>query len=879
MSAYGYSAYDTGFLYNGKIYPNTFQNYYGLSLFTPLNVNPFTAVPRDYATITLQWTQPQGSIIEFRLLSNRYGFPVDQNDGNILIDSDVFPGTSYADQDVIPGAYHYYGIYLLTEGVWNRAGFASCLMPFYWAEGSRMYNLLPTYFRELSDTELTQDATDNQYIQQFLNVTGWGMDYLRTQYNLLANHLNDPMAIPLGDLMNLAAELGMPFQPEVPASLMRKAAANWTHVCQERGTPGGIAEHVTLLTGYPVDLRAGKNFMLENDQSGPVDPAPGQWNAGIGYVPGELVTYGNYIYTCLVGATPDNGRLPGVIGTPDPGLGVPPTGTTSANTYWAVVQNTTDANATLANPGTVGRMSTWEAIYPSLDAGGAFSSPAGTLVNTIGLIDPVNTSAWTHGAFSVFNKEGTTQDIMLRSVSRIASDMTGSNSTMAPDQLQAVKDGLPIPWITTQLNGWSASVRYATDSIVLYDGMMFQAMRASTGATPPSPGTPLNANQTFEAGVTSWTAHNGITITQSSTQAYQGTYSMKITPDGTTANPYASSESISIIPGATYTGQAWVFIPAGWSNTTVNINWFDAFGQYISTTSGPSVNVAANTWTSISQTVTAPASAATIALIVQLTGTPAGSVVSYWDLAYLSCGQTPEWAVLSTDNRLRLMLSGYVAQSLTTVGNQTVQVIPFAEWYDGAGNLIVSNGQARVTPRVATPGTPGGPPNLSYDSFTLGTGTYLNGRQTDSQDQTWVAQVGSWSVSGFNGGTAWPSVLGSRSIATLTGLSGTTGANLILGVTFVTAPQSGQDLGIIFRMTTTSAYWRAGMTGLYSVTGGTSTLVATYSTPCVVGDRLSIWLNGNAITVYRNNSQVATTTNSYNATATLHGIVCEAVGV
>ena len=85
---------------------------------------------RDYATIMLQWTQPQGSIMDFRLLSNRYGFPVDENDGNILIDSSAFPGTAYADQDVIPGAYHYYGIYLLTEGVWNRAGFASCLSPF-----------------------------------------------------------------------------------------------------------------------------------------------------------------------------------------------------------------------------------------------------------------------------------------------------------------------------------------------------------------------------------------------------------------------------------------------------------------------------------------------------------------------------------------------------------------------------------------------------------------------------------------------------------------------------------------------------------------------------------------------------------------------------
>ena len=295
MTAYGYSAFDSGFLYRSKVYPSSVHNYYGLSLYTPLNVNPFTAVPRDYATIMLQWAQPQGDILEFRLLANRYGYPVDENDGNILMDSSSFPGTSYADQDVIPGTYHYYGIYLLTEGVWDRAGLTSCLMPFYYAEGTRMYNLLPTYFREVSDTELTQDATNNQYIEQFLNVTGWGMDYLKTQYDMLARHLNDPMAIPLGDLLALAGELGMPFQPEIPASLMRKALDNWTHVCQERGTPGGISGNISLLTGYPVDLRSGRNLMLEDDQAVPVSPAPAPWSAGLSYRPGELAAYGNYV--------------------------------------------------------------------------------------------------------------------------------------------------------------------------------------------------------------------------------------------------------------------------------------------------------------------------------------------------------------------------------------------------------------------------------------------------------------------------------------------------------------------------------------------------------------------------------------------------------
>ena len=871
MTAYGYSTYESGFTYRGTIYPSTAYNYYGISLYTPLNVNPFTATPTNYTTIMLQWAQPQGSFLEFRLLSNRYGYPVDENDGNILIDSTTFPGTAYADLDVIPGNYHYYGIYINNEGVWNRAGLASCLAPYNYASGARMFSLLPVYFQELTDTELTQVTLDDTVLQQFLNVIGWSMDYLRTQYDMLRNHLNDPMYIPLGDLVSLAGELGMPFQPEVPASLMRKALANWTHVCQERGTPAGIAENISLLTGYPVDLRTGRNMMLENDQAGPADPAPGLWTPSLAYVPGggagnlpaNMVTYGNYLYTNLA---------PG-------GLGQAPTGTTSSNTYWQAVRNTTDPAATLANPATVGGVSTWEAIYPALDSGGGFTPPAGALVSTIGLPDPLNMSSWTHSAFTVYNKEGASQDIMLRSVSRVLSDMTGVNTAIAPDNLQVVKDGLPIPKVDNHLSAWLPSVRYPTDAIVIYDGTLFQALRASTGAAPPSPYTPLNQNSTFPGTVAPWTPRNGATVALSSAQVYQETSSMLITPNGTAANPGAQSESVAVIPGGTYSGQAWAYVTAGWSDVQVVINWYDAFGQPAGTSTGPATNASAATWTNVTVSAVAPLNAATAVFVVQLTGTPGGSVVSYWDLTMLSCAQTPEWTVLSPDNRLRLMLSGYTAQSLTVGTNQTVEVVPFAEFYDERGSIISSNGQYRLFPRVATAGTPGHAPNLSYDSFTIGIGTFLNGRELDTNDQPWTTQTGGWIISGYNNGCAYPAVTGTRSMATVTGLPGTTGAPVWLGVTFATAPQAGQDSGLVFRYVSTSSYWRAGMAGLYSVTGGASTLVGSYSTACQPGDRLTVNLAGNTITVYRNGAQVLTTSSSYNASATIHGITCEAVGV
>ncbi len=862
MSVYGYSAYDTGYYWQGSFYPTPSQNLYGLQLYSQLNVNPFVAIPRDYETIMVRWTQPQGTYSRFRLVANRYGFPVDQNDGNILIDSASYPGSSYADLAVVPGTYHYYAIYIeVSTGpppVWERCGFASCLAPANNALGSRMFSMLPTYFREVGDTELTTDEAGNVYLAQFLNVLGWGFDYLKTQYDVLFKHLNDPMYIPLGDLVNLATQLGMPFQPELPAYIMRKAVANWTHICQLRGTPGGLSEHMTLLTGFPIDLQSGRNLMLENDQAGPVDPMPSAWNANISYVVNEMVLYGNYLYTCI--ATGGEGNAP--------------TGTTSANTWWSCVQQTTDPNNVLANANTVGGLQTWQALYPGLDAGGGYTTPAGSLVTTVGVEDPITTTNFQRSVFSVFNLAGSAQDVMLRSVSQITSDRTGSNTSMAPDKQQVIKDGIPIRRLNPSLNGWLANVRYATNSIVIYDNALYLAQRASTGATPPTY-QPLNQNPGFETTTAPWAAQNSATIAQSNAQAFQGSYSLAITPDGTHATPGAVSEAINVIPTATYNVSAWTYITAGYSTAQVQLNWYDPFGTFISQVSSSAVVVGAAAWTSVPITgAVAPANAATAKLTVYLNGTPANTVVSYWDDVALSCVQTPEWALLSHDNRLRLMLSGYTAQNLTLAPNNTVQVIPYIEWYDDGGNLITSNGQYRVVPRVTTPGTPGGPPNLSYDSFTLGIGTFLAGRTLDSKDQAWVSELGNFAVSGFNSGSAYPAQVGTRSMASITGP-----ANTWLGVTFASAPQAGQDAGIMFRMNTLSSYWRAGMSGLYKVTGGASSLSASYSTACQPGDRLTVNLNGSVITVYRNGVQVATVTDSYNSGNTGHGIVVENTGV
>jgi hypothetical protein len=170
---------------------------YGLSL-PPAYLNaPMSAIPVDYSTILVTWKQPSGIMFRYRLITNRYGYPVDENDGDIIYDSEDYPGSYYLDQSVIPGTYHYYGFYVLVDigdNIWIRSGLTACLAPYPYEYGTWFMEHLPEYYRTnpSNGDALTDDVNGNTQLQNLLNVLGWAADYLQTQYDALANHVNDP---------------------------------------------------------------------------------------------------------------------------------------------------------------------------------------------------------------------------------------------------------------------------------------------------------------------------------------------------------------------------------------------------------------------------------------------------------------------------------------------------------------------------------------------------------------------------------------------------------------------------------------------------------------------------------------------------------------
>src|ERR1700753_3367357 len=148
--------------------------FYGIQAPSGYIVEPFTAQSVNYTTVQLTWQQPSAKFVEFRLIRNRFGYPVNETDGEILLDSPTWPGQLYNDTSVIPGQYHYYGIYLLILYAdfyaWVRAGVTAPLAIQDYGSGDWFYQLIPDHMRQIDQTELTTDVLGNQFLQQYMNI-------------------------------------------------------------------------------------------------------------------------------------------------------------------------------------------------------------------------------------------------------------------------------------------------------------------------------------------------------------------------------------------------------------------------------------------------------------------------------------------------------------------------------------------------------------------------------------------------------------------------------------------------------------------------------------------------------------------------------------
>lgn len=208
-------------------------------------------------------------------------------------------------------------------------------------------------------------------------------------------------------------------------------------------------------------------------------------------------------------------------------------------------------------------------------------------------------------------------------------------------------------------------------------GTYFEPQFIITGA--PSVGV-MNANPYFETDVSNWTP-TGASVVRDGT-AFEGSFSMLVTPDGVTSGPQVVSEEVVVVAGSTYTVNAFYRLGGGGTGSRdVGVLWYNAAHSLIGTSvvsmsSGPGI------WSPTLTSYQAPIGAAFARLVTRGTGVLAGSNVWRID-AFILASTKP---TIAWFDQLQL--------ELTPTGQCT-------QWEYGQGQpLVAVRGDSESVPRI-----------------------------------------------------------------------------------------------------------------------------------------------------------------------------------
>lgn len=151
-----------------------------------------------------------------------------------------------------------------------------------------------------------------------------------------------------------------------------------------------------------------------------------------------------------------------------------------------------------------------------------------------------------------------------------------------------------------------------------------------------------SVDASFETGVGTWAANTNCSVSQSSTQALDGTFSLRMS--STAAGDMKAVSGQYAISGSTqYTAMAYLRAGASGRSIAVFITWFDASHIVISTSTGTAAADVTTGWTQALVTATAPVNAAFAYIGVLVSATGGAAELHYIDEVGLFYGTVTTW--------------------------------------------------------------------------------------------------------------------------------------------------------------------------------------------------------------------------------------------
>lgn len=432
---------------------------YGHRPLTELDSFPVLATPTGQDSVLVTWAVPGGTWTRLRLVKSSAGYPVTQEDGQVLYDS-TYPDGSYTDTQLAPGRWYYYSVFILVGSTWRLAGRTSCLAVGNRGSAAWLDLLVPNHFKfngdELSSLTSSQPNTD---LADFLSIFAWQWDVQRTYGDTLLD-LYDPHTTHEVNVGHLSSQFGMPAQRTMPAKYRRQAAENATYLHQQHGTVQGLKNLIQVTTGLDTDIRIGPNMMISDDNGEFRHPLSADWSATLRYHQFDVVLYNKRVYECRVTGTTGDAQKP--------------SGTATQNTWWTWIDRR--FNETWGKNAATDGQYAWMCVDIGLPAQPMVSN--GYLAIGQGVPKVADLGDLTNNALAVKNIAGGTKTLDIRSTSRLK----GFELINSVEQMQNVRDGIPLPKVEKT---WDVATTFLPGDLVRYNGLVFQCAFKVVGGTPP----------------------------------------------------------------------------------------------------------------------------------------------------------------------------------------------------------------------------------------------------------------------------------------------------------------------------------------------------------------------------------------------------------
>jgi hypothetical protein len=277
MGRYGIDFYGTGVRY-------------GSAALVQYSVAPFYSVPKNYGAIDVNWSRPTGNWTNFRLIRNSYGFPVDADDGIVLVNQGNGSFSNYyQDTNLEQGRTYYYSIFLYDPFnlIWVRAGNTYGVSVKNFNTLDRMWNYLPIVYRNTDFVTATPafgttiydytSSRENEDLRSLLSIFAFEYDYQKT----LARNLMysaDTTFVDGHYIPPMMQQFGLKFEPEIGLQQSRVLLRNAIKIYKTKGSYSGLITYVKSYSGWDSTIVMGKNLLLDSNNSS-FEQNVGHWTA------------------------------------------------------------------------------------------------------------------------------------------------------------------------------------------------------------------------------------------------------------------------------------------------------------------------------------------------------------------------------------------------------------------------------------------------------------------------------------------------------------------------------------------------------------------------------------------------------------------------